>query len=275
MIGPENPRALLKELEGRAKKRFGQHFLNRVDVVQRMVRAAGVKEGTKVVEIGPGLGILTQTLLDAGADVLAVEVDTDLQAWVAERYPDVHLVREDATQVHWAEILGGERHRMVANLPYNVGTQLVMNGARLPELFSSLTVMLQAEVVHRMVAGPGSKTYGSLSVELQARGKTQFLFPVPPGAFVPPPKVTSAVLKVDLYDAPLYRVPGKFFDRVVRSAFSQRRKTVRNAMTPLWGKERALAALHTANIDNGARAEAISVEQYLDLADALYESEPN
>lgn len=266
-----NPREALRELEQRARKRFGQHFLRDTGVVQRIVRAARVAPGDHVVEIGPGLGILTGALLNAGADLIVVELDRDLAAYLRSKVPDLRVVEADAVKVDWSELCDGERHKVVANLPYNVGTTVSMQLLRLPSLFSSVTVMLQKEVVQRMGAGPGSKTYGALSVQVQVRAATTFITQVEPGHFVPPPKVHSAVIRLDVFDEPqVGAVTPVQFDKVVRAAFSQRRKTLLNSVGATYGREQAREALADAGVDPGARADAIDVDAYRRLAAALY-----
>ncbi len=271
MTDASDPRAVLKELQQRAKKRFGQHFLARPTIVHRMIRIARVTEGDKVIEIGPGLGILTHALLQTGCDLTAIEIDDDLYEHIQRTFPDVNVVHVDALKADWETLAPGPGHKLVANLPYNVGTHLVMNCARMPERFSTLTVMLQKEVIDRMVAGPGSKAYGALSVHLQVRGDVRHAFDVPPGAFIPPPKVHSAIVHAELYDAPkVGDVAPDFFDKVVTAAFGQRRKTLRNALTPLFGKDVALQALADAGIRPDLRAERLEVAGFLALADALH-----
>lgn len=273
MTDASDPRAVLKELQQRAKKRFGQHFLARPTVVHRMIRIARVSEGDKVVEIGPGLGILTHALLQTGCDLTAIEIDDDLYAHIERTYPGVRVVHVDALKADWDDIAPGPGHKLVANLPYNVGTHLVMDCARMPERFSSITVMLQKEVIDRMAAGPGTKAYGALSVQLQVRGDVRHAFDVPPGAFIPPPKVHSAIVHVDLYDRPnVGDLSPAFFDKVVTAAFGQRRKTVRNALTPLFGRDVAVAALTDAGIRPDLRAEKLEVAGFLALANALHRS---
>lgn len=270
MIDLADPKSVLRELEQRARKRFGQHFLARRDIVERIVRAARVQPGDRVLEIGPGLGLLTEALLAAGALVTAVEVDDDLHAHLAATFPSVRLVHADATSVDWASLCEGGGWKVVANLPYNVGTGLVLDLAALPEVFSQITVMLQAEVVARFVASPSTKAYGALTVQLAARGRARALFPVPPTCFVPPPKVHSTVVHLDLHAAPeVGAATPRQFDRVVRAAFSQRRKTLRNSLGALFGREQAEAGLLSAGIDPGARAESVDLAGFRALAGAL------
>ncbi|MEO0604617.1 MAG: 16S rRNA (adenine(1518)-N(6)/adenine(1519)-N(6))-dimethyltransferase RsmA [Myxococcota bacterium] len=261
-----DPRGELRALEQRARKRFGQHFLRDVAVPTRIVRAARVKPGDKVVEIGPGLGILTGVLLRAGADLTVVELDRDLAAYLEERIPGLPVVCADAQKVDWAALCPPGT-KVVANLPYNVGTHLVMQLLRMPEVFASITVMLQQEVVQRLLAEPGTKAYGALSVEASARARGTFVLRVDPGQFVPPPKVVSSVVRLDLRGEPQFGgVAPDTFDRVVRAAFSQRRKTLLNSLGATFGRERSLSALEAAGLDPQLRAERLSVEEFGRLA---------
>jgi len=276
MSGADNPRKLLRQLEQTARRRFGQHFLKRKDVVDRMVRGAGIDPGDTVVEIGPGLGILTEAILRAGGDLTAIELDRDLAAYIRATYPEVRLVEADAGRVNWNELLGDKVPKVVANLPYNVGTTVVMQMVRQTGRFHSITVMLQKEVVSRMLARPGSKTYGALSVHLQARAAPVFLFDVPPNAFHPAPKVVSSVIRLVLH--PQEKIGGvepAYFDKVVMASFAHRRKTIVNSLKALFGRERALAALVRAGIDPGVRAEKLDLAGFIGLAEALREVSEN
>lgn len=268
-----HPRNLLAELEQKARKRFGQHFLSDNALVDRMVRAARVKPGDRVVEIGPGLGILSRALLRAGAELTAVELDRDLAAWLRENFPEIRLVEADAMRCDWAEVAPGEGWKVVANLPYNVGTHVLMDLLRQPGRFASVSVMLQQEVVERLMAEPGTKAWGALSVEAQVRGAPVYLLKVPPGAFHPPPKVQSGVVRFDLFDEPrTFGVDPDRFDAIVRASFSQRRKTVANSLGAHFGKERARAALQSAGVDPGLRAEVLSPADFAAIARALDEA---
>ncbi len=268
-----DPRRELRQLEQRARKRFGQHFLHDPDVVQRIVRGARVEEGDRVVEIGPGLGILTGALLRAGASLIAVELDRDLATYLQERVPDLHVVQADAAKVDWGELCPGGGYKVVANLPYNVGTTVVMQLLRQPRTFTSVTVMLQLEVAQRMLAEPGSKIYGALSLHAQVRAEPTFVVQVPPDRFEPAPKVQSAVVRFVLYDAPqVGEVTPEQFDRVVRAAFAHRRKTLLNALGASWPKALVGPALEEAGIDAGARAATVGASGYRRLAARLYQS---
>lgn len=266
----QDPRAALAALEQRARKRFGQHFLTDRSIVDRIVRGARVEPGDRVVEIGPGLGILTHGLLAAGAEVTAVELDRDLAGHLRESLPQIRLVEGDAARVDWPETCPGEGWKVVSNLPYNVGTTVVMQLLRTPGTFRSVTVMLQLEVVQRLCAEPGSRTYGALSIEAQVRARPTFLFKVGPERFHPRPKVDSAVLRLDLFpQAETGGVDPDRFDAVVRAGFSQRRKTLLNALGARFGRERAAAALGEAGIPTERRAEQVEPEGFRRLARAL------
>jgi 16S rRNA (adenine1518-N6/adenine1519-N6)-dimethyltransferase len=269
-IAPDDPRRLLAELEQVARKRFGQHFLTDRGVVDRIVRGARVAPGDPVVEVGPGLGILTRGLLAAGARVTAVEIDRDLANWIRASFQDVALIEADAARLDWAAALPGGGWKMVANLPYNVGTTVVMDALRATGTFASITVMLQLEVVQRLCAGVGDEAYGALSVEVAARARATFLTSVPPDRFHPPPKVTSAVVRLEPHDAPAVgSVRPADFDKVVRAAFGQRRKTLLNAVGSVYGRERAAEALRAAGIEPTLRAERLDLDGFRSLAAAL------
>lgn len=265
-----SPREVLRHLEQRARKRFGQNFLTRDDIVARIVRGAGVREGDRVVEIGPGLGVLTDALLGVGADLTSVELDRDLAAYIRATHPDLRLVEGDALRQDWDEVCPGSGWKVVSNLPFNVGTRLVVLLADRHRTFSSLTVMLQQEVADRILATPGGRTYGALTVQLAVRADTTYLVKVPSSAFYPAPKVDAAVIRLDLLDTPRTGgLPPGDLDRVVRAAFSQRRKTLRNSLGPLFGRPRVDGALAASGIDPQRRAETLSLDEFVALAPHL------
>ncbi len=266
----EGPAAQLRAMDAKARKSLGQHFLSSPSVARRIVQLAGVGQGTRVVEVGPGLGALTEHLIAAGARLVCVERDDRLADELLERWPGLELIRADAMKLDWATRLEGDGWRCVSNLPYNVGTHIVSRMVRTPGTFEQLVVMLQREVAERICAAPGSKVYGALSVELQARAHCEQLLRVKPGSFHPPPKVDSAVIRL---------VPGRHpalegldleqLDRVVRAAFNQRRKTLRKSLGGSFGKQRAVEALVAAGIDPGWRPEVIPVEGFAALVRLL------
>lgn len=266
-VGPDDPRAALREIEQRARRRFGQNFLTRRDVVTRMVRGSGVQPGEPVIEIGPGLGMLTREIVEAGASLMAIEVDRDLANWIRLGWPEVRLVEADATRVDWLAFVERPGTRVIANLPYNIGTRLVVDLLRFPQLFSSLTVMLQREVVERLLAEPDSAAYGSLSVYVATRARGEWLLDVPASAFHPQPKVDSAVVHLELRSHPeVGDVAPEHFDRVVRAAFAQRRKTVANSLATVFPRGAVVPAIERAGLDPKRRAETLGVDEFQRLA---------
>ena len=266
-----HPREVLAGLEQRARRRFGQNFLVDTTLAERIVRCAGVTEGDRVVEVGPGLGMLTEALIGAGAQVTAVELDRDLASYLRVRVPGLRLVEADAMKVRWDEVCEGDGWRVVANLPFNVGTPLVAELVKRRDRFHSLTVMLQKEVVDRLTADAGSKAYGALTVRVRARARARRVLSIPPSAFHPQPKVSAAVVRLDLLDEPRFGAAGgAHFDRVVKAAFSARRKKMVNSLGALYGREEARKAVAAVGLDGGVRAEVVGIEAFAALAAALH-----
>jgi len=249
----------------RAKKRFGQHFLTDRHYLTRIAQAIAPHAGDSMVEIGPGTGILTAELVPKLARLHVVEIDRDLAADLALRFPagnlSIHVA--DALDFDFATLPAPLR--VVGNLPYNVSTPILFRIAAIADRLQDAIFMLQKEVVERMVAAPGTEAYGRLSVMLQYRFEMALLFRVPPGAFTPPPKVDSAVvlMKPLATDRPRAR-DEELFAKVVLAAFSQRRKTLRNAVRALVSAE----AFAGAAIDPQRRGETLSVAEFIALADA-------
>ncbi|MBW1877810.1 MAG: ribosomal RNA small subunit methyltransferase A [Deltaproteobacteria bacterium] len=266
-----HPKDILRGLEQRARRRFGQHFLWRRDVVRRIVRGARVKEGDQVLEVGPGLGILTEALVQTGAQVTAVEVDRDLAGFIRDTFPSVRLVVGDALRLDLGDVCPGSGWKVVSNLPYNIGTPLVLSLVRQPATFHSLTVMLQKEVADRLLASPGTKAYGALTVQVGARARVRFVTRVPSSAFHPRPKVESGVVRLEILPEPEVGPAGpEAFDRVVRAAFSQRRKTIANSLGARYGKALSVEALAKAGIEASIRAERLDVVAYGRIAALLH-----
>jgi 16S rRNA (adenine1518-N6/adenine1519-N6)-dimethyltransferase len=239
----------------RPRKRFGQHFLHDPAVVRRIVEAIAPAADDFVVEIGPGEGVLTRPLAERAGRLEAIEIDRDLAAALAAERIKVHVA--DALEFDFGQLPQGTR--VVGNLPYNISTPLLFHLARFADRLRDLHFMLQREVVDRMVALPSTPAYGRLSVMLQARFSMQKLFRVAAGAFRPPPKVESAVVRLVPLAAPLDRGAERFAD-VVRRAFSARRKTLRNAL--------GLAAeeIEALGIDPRLRPENLSPQDYVRIA---------
>jgi 16S rRNA (adenine1518-N6/adenine1519-N6)-dimethyltransferase len=255
-----------------AKKSLGQNFLFDLNLTRKIARAAGATDGGVFYEVGPGPGGLTRALLSEGAGkVIAVERDTRClpaleqiaQAWPGKL--EVHCA--DALELDEAAILP-RGVRVAANLPYNVGTALLikwLTGETWPPLWASLTLMFQKEVAQRITARPGSEHYGRLSVLAQWRCTAKILFDVNKGAFVPPPSVTSAIVRLEPRQQPLAPADLRELEKVTAAAFGQRRKMLRQSLKPLGGE----ALLEKAGIDPTARPEDLAIEQFAALARAL------
>lgn len=251
-----------------ARKRFGQHFLHDPAIVDRIVRAIAPQPGETIVEIGPGRGVLTRALLAAAGRLDAVEIDRDLVAALAKEFPagsGLALHVGDALAFDFAALAAarGTPLRVVGNLPYNISTPLLFHLLEAPAAIADLHVMLQREVIERMAAQPGGRDYGRLTVMLAPWVRVEKLFDVGPGAFQPPPRVWSSVARLRMRATPAFEVPANFAS-VVTSAFSQRRKTLRNALKQLL----TAAEIAAAGVDPGARAEVIPPEGFAALARA-------
>jgi 16S rRNA (adenine1518-N6/adenine1519-N6)-dimethyltransferase len=262
------PRPAGRSVEGHvARKRFGQNFLADPHYVARIADAVAPRPGETVVEIGPGLGALTEALIARAGRIVAVEIDRDLAARLRERYPPerLELVVGDALAFDFASL--GRDLRVVGNLPYNISSPLLFHLAAQAHALRDLTVMLQREVVARMTAAPATPDYGRLTVMLQATFEVERLFTVPAGAFRPAPKVESAVARlVPLGAARPPIADAARFAGVVAAAFSQRRKTLRNALASVVTPE----AFAAAGIDPQRRGETLSVAEFVALADAPF-----
>ena len=267
----------------RTKKQLGQHFLHDISVVDRIVRAIDPKSGDRLVEIGPGEGALTVPLLRRILDVAAtpfnpeqtaltvIEFDRDLVTTLERIHTDVaplEIIRADVLTVDLASLAAQGPIRLVGNLPYNISSPILFHALEYTGAIIDMHFMLQKEVVDRMAAEPGSKVYGRLSVMLQAQARVVPLFEVGPGAFRPPPKVDSAVVRIIPRPAGEIGIKdAAIFSRVVRAAFGQRRKTLRNALQEVCTNDQMAAA----GIDPTDRAERVAVAQYIALANLLTE----
>jgi 16S rRNA (adenine1518-N6/adenine1519-N6)-dimethyltransferase len=253
----------------RAKKRFGQHFLTDRHYIERIVSAIAPKCDDVMVEIGPGPGALTAPLIDALDHLHAVEVDRDLAAALVARFDAsrLSLHEQDVLAFDFAQLAtdATARFRCVGNLPYNISTPFLFHLATHADKLSDAVFMLQKEVVDRMVAAPASEAYGRLSVMLQVRFAMKRLFDVPPGAFTPPPKVDSAIVRMVPLDATRLRARDEArFATLVATGFGQRRKTLGNTLKPFL----STAQIAACGIDPMRRAETLSVAEFVALADA-------
>ncbi len=256
-----------------AKKSLGQNFLFDLNLTRRIARAAGPLEGTTLYEVGPGPGGLTRALLTEGAArVVAVERDARCApalAEIASAYPGrLEVIEADALALGETALFGAQRVRVAANLPYNIGTALLVKWLTAETFFwDSLTLMFQREVAERIVAKPGTKAYGRLSVLAQWRTRAKILFDVSPRAFTPPPKVTSAILRVEPLAEPVAPARLADLEAVTAAAFGHRRKMLRQSLKSLAPDTEAF--ISAAGLDPTQRAEQLSVAEFAALARQL------
>jgi len=256
----------------RARKRFGQNFLHDPGIIQRIVRSIAPQRDNHLVEIGPGLGALTRPLLEAAGALEVVELDRDLVPRLAQELGEhgaLRIHQADALEFNFCALAQGDKPlRVVGNLPYNISTPLLFHLLEQSQCISDMHFMLQQEVVDRLAAAPGTAAYGRLGVMVQYRCRVEKLFTVPPGAFQPPPRVYSAVVRLRPYSTPPVAVddPAQF-GRLVARAFSQRRKTLRNTLKGMLDA----AVISAAGIDPGRRAETLSLPEFAALANAVAE----
>ncbi len=254
-----------------ARKRFGQNFLADVHYVEKIVAAVAPQPGDNLVEIGPGLAALTGKLIERAGRIHAIEIDRDLAARLEADFPPERLLLHVADALSFDFGTLGAQLRVVGNLPYNISSPMLFHLAQYASSLADVHVMLQKEVVARMVAAPGTPDYGRLSVMLQVTFRMSRLFVVPPGAFRPAPKVDSAVVRlVPLGPAQPAIADPALFARIVAAAFGQRRKTLRNALSAIADE----TALRGAGIDPGARGETLAVADFVRLANALAQTHP-
>ena len=276
----EATRHILRRFNLRASKRLGQNFLIDAKIVRGIVAAAEIAADDIVLEIGPGIGTLTQGLAETGARIIAVELDKKLPAVLKETlkpYDNVTVIQGDILKVDILQILedvSGSKDtpfKVVANLPYYITTPIIMTllERRLP--IERLLVMVQKEVALRMTALPNTADYGSLSVAVQYYTETRVIMDVPPAAFMPRPEVTSAVIMCRIRNAPRVKpLDERLFFRVTRSVFMQRRKTILNSLRGAgFTKDEVLAALAAAGIPESTRGETLTLEDFCRIADEL------
>ena len=273
LASPDVVRYVVKRFGLRMNKRLGQNFLVRRSVVDAIAEAADLQPQEPVLEIGPGIGTLTQALAESDAAVTAVELDEHLLPVLAatlEHYPNVKVVHGDILRIDIEELMGAGPFKVCANLPYYITTPIIMKllEQRLP--ITRLVVMVQKEVAERMTAAPGSKIYGALSVSVQYYTKPSIILDIPPKAFLPPPEITSAVVALDVREKPPVSVlEEKRFFQVVKAGFSQRRKTFANTLRAAGlAREQVEAILASADIDGKRRGETLSLEEFARVADA-------
>ena len=251
----------------RARKRFGQHFLTDPGVIDEIIRSIHPTKDDIVVEIGPGQGAITEALASNAGHLHAVELDRDLVAKLRRRYDgntNVTIHEADALTFDFSTL--GDKLRIVGNLPYNISTPLLFHLLQYRELILDMHFMLQKEVVDRMAAGPGSKAYGRLSIMLGCHLHVESMFDVEPTAFDPPPRVMSAMVRLDPLATDTFDIRNEaVLSQLVNKAFMQRRKTIRNSLRNDVEPE----DLEAVGIDPGSRPEQVSIEQYIALSNHM------
>ena len=273
IASPEVVHYICKRFDIKMSKKLGQNFLIKRGIVDEIVHAAELTPGEPVLEVGPGIGTLTQGLAQSGADVTAIELDRRLLEVLdttLASYDNVRIIHGDVLKLDAPSIMNHKPFKVVANLPYYITTPIIMSllESKLP--IERLVVMVQKEVALRMVAKPGTKDYGALSVAVQYYTEPDIVLDVPPKSFLPAPAVTSSVIRCVLRDKPPVDViDEKLFFRVVKAGFAQRRKTFANTMkTTGLSKDRIEELLAKAHIDGQRRGETFTLQEFADVANA-------
>lgn len=281
---PTNTIAVLNRYGFSFQKKFGQNFLIDENVVEKIVRDAGVTKDDFVLEIGPGIGTMTQILCENAREVVAVEIDDKLIPILTEDtlswYDNVTVIHEDILKLDIVKLAnernGGKPIKVVANLPYYITTPIIMGLFESHVPLDSITIMVQKEVADRMQVGPGTKDYGALSLAVQYYAKPQILLNVPASCFMPRPNVDSAVIQLTSYEKPPVEVADEhLMFRLIRASFNQRRKTMTNSVgnSPELSvsKEQMAAALEKCGLSATVRGEALTLAQFAELANVLSE----
>lgn len=254
-------------MQVRAKKALGQHFLTDLSIAQRIADTVEAYKGLPVIEVGPGMGVLTQFLLEAGHDVTVVELDEESVDYLKINFPQLEgrIVFEDFLKLDLRKIVGDKQFVVIGNYPYNISSQIFFKILDYKDQVVCCSGMLQREVAQRLAAGPGSKTYGILSVLLQAWYDAEYLFTVDEHVFNPPPKVKSGVIRFTRNQVQELGCDEKLMRTVVKSSFGQRRKQLRNSVKPLVPKDSEVLQLPVMNM----RPEQLSVEQFIELTNII------
>lgn len=250
----------------RPKKQLGQHFLTDQDVARRIADTVDACPALPILEVGPGMGVLTQYLLPKGRPVKVVEIDSESVAYLKENMPQLgeNILGDDFLRMPLDQVFGGQPFVLTGNYPYNISSQIFFRMLEYRDLIPCCTGMIQREVAQRMAAGPGSRTYGILSVLLQAWYSVEYLFIVDEHVFCPPPKVKSAVIRLTRNEVSSLPCNEVLFRRVVKTTFNQRRKTLRNNIRPL-----------LAQIDNEQREKGLQPKDHTEwLAQELFQKRP-
>ncbi|WP_371296619.1 16S rRNA (adenine(1518)-N(6)/adenine(1519)-N(6))-dimethyltransferase RsmA [Ruminococcus sp.] len=282
---PQNTIAVLQKYNFSFQKKFGQNFLIDTHVLDKIIASAEITKDDMVLEIGPGIGTMTQYLACAAGKVVAVEIDKTLIPILEDtlsEYDNVQIINQDVLKVNLAKLAeeenGGKPIKVVANLPYYITTPIIMGLFENHVPLKSITVMVQKEVADRMQVGPGTKDYGALSLAVQYYAKPYIVANVPPNCFMPRPKVGSAVIRLERYEEPPVQVADeKLMFRIIRASFNQRRKTLvnglKNSPEIQFSKEEIEAAIETLGKGASVRGEALTLEEFARLSNILLSAE--
>ena len=275
---PKKTIEVIQKYQFAFQKRFGQNFLIDAHVLEKIVSAAGITKDDCVLEIGPGIGTMTQYLAESAGQVIAVEIDTNLLPILADTlkdYSNVKVINQDILKVDINELVkeynNGRPIKVVANLPYYITTPIIMGRFESNVPIDNITVMVQKEVADRMQVGPGSKDYGALSLAVQYYASPYIVANVPPNCFIPRPNVGSAVIRLTRYQEPPVQVKDpKLMFKLIRASFNQRRKTLQNGLNNSpeisFSKEEITKAIESLGVSPSVRGEALSLEQFAQLA---------
>ena len=278
---PGNTIEVLKKYNFNFQKKYGQNFLIDTHILEKIITASGITKEDCVLEVGPGIGTMTQYLAENAREVVAVEIDKALIPILEDTlsaYDNVTVINEDILKVDINKIVeeknGGKAIKVVANLPYYITTPIIMGlfESRVP--LDSITIMVQKEVADRMQVGPGTKDYGALSLAVQYYAKPEIMMQVPPTCFMPKPNVGSAVIRLTRHETPPVQAKDdRFMFALIRAAFNQRRKTLVNALSNAGGlkvtKDMVVEALENMQLSATIRGEALTLEQFAQLSDLL------
>ena len=275
---PKKSIEVIQKYQFAFQKRLGQNFLIDAHVLEKIVSAAGITKDDCVLEIGPGIGTMTQYLAESAGQVIAVEIDTNLLPILADTlkdYSNVKVINQDILKVDINELVkeynNGRPIKVVANLPYYITTPIIMGLFESNVPIDNITVMVQKEVADRMQVGPGSKDYGALSLAVQYYASPYIVANVPPNCFIPRPNVGSAVIRLTRYQEPPVQVKDpKLMFKLIRASFNQRRKTLQNGLNNSpeisFSKEEITKAIESLGVSPSVRGEALSLEQFAQLA---------
>lgn len=281
LASPRETKAIIDSYSFSFQKKFGQNFLVDSNVLENIIEKAGITEDDLVLEIGPGIGTMTQYLCESAREVVAIEIDETLIPilnYTLEDYDNVEIINDDALKTDIEKIVkkknSGKPIKVVANLPYYITTPIIMGLLEGKAPIKSITIMVQKEVAERMQTGPGSKDYGALSLAVQYYADANILMTVPASCFMPRPKVDSSVIKLDIYDKPPVDVcDEEMMFKIIRASFNQRRKTLvnglKNASNLPFTKEEIEESIEKLGEDVRVRGEKLTLEQFAKLTNIL------